>query len=339
MPPVTDPRRKAIEDETIDSLEREHALAAPALYGPLYQDLCASRDGGAIAGDFSLLAGENGLRHALELAFRHAGTPAARERIAAHLADEAWSKWIPLHRQEYWTVLGDDPRMQCAPDAHLASAGWTLPADVARLDGAERSLAAARLLGDLDRISREANDRVDRLASLRARVGDGVSILQVQTLVRAEDARGASWAGASVLEIGPGEGAMLRWVRGAGADGAGIDLEPALAQPWIDRGDFMTHDFGTRRFDAILATAVFEGGSVDVKSGVEAAAENAAGPALLARLAGLVRPGGVAVLENVALPLPFTKQQAEAAGFEVLRQALPLVNVALGGRGCALKKR
>jgi hypothetical protein len=83
----------------------------------------------------------------------------------------------------------------------------------------------------------------------------------------------------------------------------------------------------------IVATAVFEWGSGWPHH------HPGAGRELLARLASLLRGGGVAVIENIGFPMPFTKAEAGLAGFDSVPQFIPAANHVHGGRGATLRRR
>ncbi|MBN1210067.1 MAG: hypothetical protein JXB05_34770 [Myxococcaceae bacterium] len=269
------------------------------------------------------------------LAVHCAGSPSARARIAAHLADPKWSIWLPLHLQEYRTALPADARFhQTLMDA-LADSGWAQAHLQALQSSADAGVSAARALeSDLEAIAEEAAGLLSHLPAMRARITSTLHVLQVQALMRAELLLGGL-QGRKVLEVGPQEGGLLLEMIRLGADATGIDLGPQLQHPRIITGDFL-HTELPGPFEFIAATAVFESSSC-ARGEPDSDARNNS-PAVLKRLHELAAPGAIVVLENVMFPIPFTREDAERAGFEVLRSRLPAINLRTGGRSCALKR-
>jgi len=104
-------------------------------------------------------------------------------------------------------------------------------------------------------------------------------------------------AGDEVLDIGCGDGALVRTLKEHGASPCGVDLDPegarfieATQQIPVLVGAFEEVDFSGRRFDAVVATHVIEHFFEPV--------------AALEKMRGLLKPGGLVVLEtpNVLRP-------------------------------------
>jgi SAM-dependent methyltransferase len=272
----------------------------------------------------------------LSLAVREAGGRSARRAIDAHQALEGWSRWVPLALQEHTPLLGRHPHFHQPLESSLVATNWGLQ----RLRALARSgnamqAAARKLLGELNGIAEEAAERAKLLPRLRLRIAPPLNALQVQALLRLELAVGKSVRGMRILEVGPDQGGLFRLLIHAGADVTGLDLHPAFVHPRLLQGDFVTTSLPDD-FDVVIATGVFEHGSSEGKG--EGDPRNL-GVELLKKLRARLRPGGRVVLENIGLPIPFSPDQAEAAGFQVVRQVVPCVNVALGARGCLLRLR
>jgi hypothetical protein len=270
-----------------------------------------------------------------ELAVHEAGGPSARTQLAAHLADEKWSRWLPLHLQEYTTLFPTDARFHQPLAQAMVDSGWAqshLQALQSSSDGGAQ--AARTLVAELDAIAEEAASLLSQLPAMRARLGGSLHILQVQALTRAERLLGGL-QGRKVLEVGPQEGGLLLEMLRLGADALGIDLGPQISHPKLIPGDFL-HTELPGPFELIVATAVFESSSC-ARGEPDSDARNNS-PEVLRRFRELTAPGGIVVLENVMFPIPFSREDAEKAGFEVLRSPLPSVNFRTGGRSCALKR-
>ncbi|MBI5546089.1 MAG: hypothetical protein HY901_19535 [Deltaproteobacteria bacterium] len=125
-------------------------------------------------------------------------------------------------------------------------------------------------------------------------------------------------------------------MRRRGAAVVGIDLAPSADASGVDivRADF-ANGLPPASYDVVLATGVFEAGSC--RTGAPQG-NSLCGGQLLSRLRSVTARGGIVVLENFGLPLPFSLPIARAAGFELVPQAIPAVNLALGGRGCTLRR-
>jgi hypothetical protein len=271
-----------------------------------------------------------------QVAVHHAGNGEARAACEAHLTDEKWAKLIPLRFQEFSPVFPVDPRFHQRIQEAYAESGWA-QAHLRALEGAgEAGVRAARaLVGELETIAQEAAELVSRLKGIRERIKAPLHILQVQALTRGELALG-SLKGKKALEVGPQEGGLLLEMIRLGAETTGVDLWPQNDHPAIIKGDFL-HTPLPSPFDFIVATAVFENSSCSRGEQDSDPRNNSA--EVLVRMRELTAPGAVVVLENVMLPIPFTKEDAEKAGFEVLRLALPGISLRMGGRSCALKRR
>ncbi len=97
--------------------------------------------------------------------------------------------------------------------------------------------------------------------------------------------------GDEVLELGSGDGALLRQLRDYGARPTGTDLDPEGAR-WVEEklnlrvvvAPFEEADFGDRRFDALVSAHVIEHVFEPV--------------AVLARARSLLKPGGILFLET-----------------------------------------
>jgi hypothetical protein len=271
-----------------------------------------------------------------QTAVHHAGSAEARTKIDAHLVDEKWQKLIPLRFQEYSAVFPEDTRFHVRIQDAYAGSGWA-QAHLQALGGAgEDGVRAARtLVGELESIAQEASGLLTQLKAIRERIKAPLHILQVQAITRAELALG-SLKGRTALEVGPQEGGLLLELIRLGAETTGVDLGPQLDHPAIIKGDFL-HTPLPGPFDLIVATAVFENSSCSRGEQDSDPRNNSA--EVLVRMRELTSPGGVVVLENVMLPIPFTKQDAEQAGFEVLRLQLPGISLRMGGRSCALRRK
>lgn len=244
------------------------------------------------------------LREAVALAAPH---PAVR----AHLADARWAEAVPIDLAEI-PGLTLDPEWQ-----------WSLP----------RALEATAQR-DAQALVPAVIELATRAAALRKEITDTLHVLQLQTLERVRLAL-PSLAGRAVLDIGCGNGGLFHALRGAGATVTGIDLERQFEDPALLRGDALTATLPLGRFAAVTACAVFESGSRLDGERIDAPQ----GALLLARLHELLAPGGIAALETLSSPLPFSKGQAEQAGFAVKAQLVPGCNVRFSGRGCTLEKR
>ena len=55
-----------------------------------------------------------------------------------------------------------------------------------------------------------------------------------------------------ILDVGSGDGALVRHLRAAGKDARGLDRE-APDEPWFVRGDWLAFDYGARRWGTILS--------------------------------------------------------------------------------------
>jgi hypothetical protein len=115
-----------------------------------------------------------------------------------------------------------------------------------------------------------------------------------------------------------------------------VDLGPQIDSPNIIKGDFL-HTPLPGPFEFIVATAVFENSSCARGEQDSDPRNNSA--EVLVRMRELTSPGAVVVLENVMLPVPFTKEDAEQAGFEVLKLQVPGISLRMGGRSCALRRK
>jgi hypothetical protein len=283
----------------------------------------------------ALLTSGCAARTLVDVAIRHGGSARARRTCDAHLADEQWSGHLPLGLQEYTALLPDDTRFEVPVSVALAESQWAADSLSALEAGGKGARQAARaLLADLNAIAEEAAVFAQMGQVMRSRIAPPLHVLQVQTLTRAAMALG-SLHQLDVLEVGPCDCGMLEECRRLGASVTGLDLVPRVRRPYVHAGDFMKADL-PGPFDLVLATSVFEAGS-SMAPGIEADASNRS-PALLRRLHGAVRQGGLVVLENLCLPLPFSAAQAREAGFAVLGHRVPCMNAALGGRGCMLQR-
>lgn len=271
-----------------------------------------------------------------ELAVHHAGGEAARARCDAHFADEKWSKVLPLRFQEYSAVFPVDTRFhERILDAYSES-GWAEGHLRALGEAGEEGVRAARaLMGEFHAIAEEAAGFLETLQGMRERVKQPFHLLQVQALTRAERVLG-SVKGRKVLEVGPQEGGLLMELMRLGADTTGVDLGPQIDSPNLIKGDFL-HTPLPGPFDFIVATAVFENSSC--ARGEQDSDPRNNSREVLVRMRELTAPGAVVVLENVMFPIPFTREDAEQAGFEALRLSMPGVNLKIGGRSCALRRK
>jgi hypothetical protein len=145
-----------------------------------------------------------------------------------------------------------------------------------------------------------------------------------------------SLKGKKALEVGPQEGGLLLELIRLGAETTGVDLWPQNDHPAIVKGDFL-HTQLPAPFEFIVATAVFENSSCS--RGEQDSDPRNNSREVLVRMRELTAPGAVVVLENVMLPIPFTKEDAEQAGFEALRFLVPGISLRMGGRSCALRRR
>ncbi|MDC0712644.1 hypothetical protein POL68_29545 [Stigmatella sp. ncwal1] len=283
----------------------------------------------------TLLAAPNPASALTELAVHEAGSPAARTQLTAHHADPKWSKWLPLHLQEYTAVFPEDARFHQPLSQALIDSGWA-EAHLRALQASEEgSVQAARALGaELNAIAEEAASLLSRLPAMKTRLGGSLHILQVQALTRAEALLGPL-QGRKILEVGPQEGGLLLELIRLGADALGIDLGPQIEHPRLVQGDFL-HTALPGPFELIVATAVFESSSC-ARGEPDSDAKNNS-PAVLRRFHELTAPGGFVVLENVMFPIPFSREEAEAAGFEVPLSRLPAINLRTGGRSCVLRR-
>ncbi|EAU67167.1 class I SAM-dependent methyltransferase [Stigmatella aurantiaca] len=267
-----------------------------------------------------------------ELAVHEAGSAAARTQLTAHHADPKWSKWLPLHLQEYTAVFPEDVRFHQPLPQALIDSGWAETHLRALQSGGVQ--AARALVTELDAIAEEAASLLSRLPAMKARLGGSLHILQVQALTRAEALLGPL-QGRKILEVGPQEGGLLLELIKLGADALGIDLGPQIEHPRLIQGDFL-HTALPGPFELIVATAVFESSSC-ARGEPDSDAKNNS-PAVLRRFHELTAPGGFVVLENVMFPIPFSREEAKAAGFEVPLSRLPAINLRTGGRSCVLRR-
>lgn len=307
-------------------------------HAKLWQSLQALAEGQAAARDAlteALLDAPNPASALTELAVHAAGSPAARAALTAHHEDPKWSKWLPLHLQEFTAVFPDDVRFHQPLAQALHDSGWAGAHLQALQSSPEGSVPAARaLVAELNAIAEEAATWLARLPALKARLGGSLHVLQVQALNRVEALLG-SLQGRKVLEVGPQEGGLLLELLRLGADAFGIDLGPQIEHPRIITGDFLLTAL-PGPFELIMATAVFESSSC-ARGEPDSDARNNS-PAVLRRFHELTAPGGLVVLENVMFPIPFSRAEAEAAGFEVVLSRLPAINLRTGGRSCVLKR-
>jgi hypothetical protein len=271
-----------------------------------------------------------------QVAVHHAGNDEVRAKCEAHLADEKWAKLIPLRFQEFSPVFPADTRFHQRIQEAYSESGWA-QAHLRALEGAgDAGVRAARaLVGELETIAKEAAELLSQLKGIRERIKAPLHILQVQALARAELALG-SLKGRKALEVGPQEGGLLLEMIRLGAETTGVDLWPQNDHPAIIKGDFL-HTPLPGPFEFIVATAVFENSSCS-RGELDSDPRNNSREVLV-RMRELTAPGAVVVLENVMLPIPFTKEDAEQSGFEVLRSLVPGINLRMGGRSCALKRK
>ncbi|HVG64343.1 MAG TPA: methyltransferase domain-containing protein [Hyalangium sp.] len=271
-----------------------------------------------------------------QVAVHHAGGEEVRVQCEAHLADEKWAKLIPLRFQEFTPVFPTDTRFHQRIQDAFSESGWA-QAHLRALEGeGEAGIRAAQaLVGELQTIAQEAAELLSRLKSIRERIKPPLHILQVQALTRAELALG-SLKGKKALEVGPQEGELLQELIRLGAETTGVDLWPKNDHPAIVKGDFL-HTPLPGPFDFIVATAVFENSSCS--RGEQDSDPRNNSREVLVRMRELTAPGAVIVLENVMLPIPFTHEDAEQAGFEVLRFLMPGITLRMGGRSCALRRK
>ncbi len=259
----------------------------------------------------------------------------APDAVAGY-AEGPWAGEVDLAAQAYAVVLQD-------------AWGWDLPVEDALLFapfaarhraavGTSGPAGAAGLAQDLRAIAAQAAAFVDDMAAVRAaQAGCPGSPLELAGLRRLEKACGGSLSGVRVLELGCAEGALLDEMAARGAEVTGNDVLPQTTRHAFVAGDFLEATFPGAPFDAVLAVALFEAGS-----GIEHEAD-----VTLSRLAQLVRPGGVVVVENIALPLMWTVAEAAEAGFDRMdvevwtpvTQMQRQVAFAQGGRGAAMRKR
>lgn len=263
----------------------------------------------------------------IALAIDGAGDDAARAAIDGYRA-AGLDQDITLASQFYPPVFGAD---------------WFLRAEVDvanRMSDFGARVQGGALADGLDDIAREAARLADMRASYR-RWGEAhdIHVLESQALARLLEAAGGLKR-KRVLEIGCEEGRLLRAIRAQGAQVMGVDVAPGVVviegeEPLeVITGDAMTVDVGAP-FDAVVAVAVFEWGS---------GWDPSQAPALLPRLYELTAPGGVCVVENVAIPLTFDDDELRAAGFERLdtnvlsATTVPRSVGAQGGRGVAMRR-
>lgn len=269
-----------------------------------------------------------------DVALHHAGTPPVREALQSHLQDAKWSQWLPLHLQEYAVIFPANPRFHQVIRTAYTESGWA-QAHQQALGGsaAEGVRAAGALAAQLEAIAQEAATLLTHLPALRSRIKPSLHAIQAQALTRAEWALG-NLRERKVLEVGPQAGGLLREMIGIGAQVLGVDLGPELDDPHIIRGDFLKTPLPAP-FELIIATGVFEAASC--ARGEPESDPNNNSRHVLERFHALTAPGAVVVLENFMFPIPFTHEDARAAGFEVVVPRLPALNLNTGGRGCMLR--
>jgi hypothetical protein len=284
-----------------------------------------------VADRFSSSAGAN--QKLIALALEHAGETHERESIHVHRSEPEWSKHVPLDLLEFAPVVGDAPDFSRTVAEELEFSSWgTTRLDALRAGDAD---AARILLDELHAIARFAAASAADIKRLRAHMRErGLHAMQAAAFERCRrvlDDNRAGRARPSALEVGAADGELVSALADIGFDAQGVDVL-ASAHPRVRMANFLVDD-PLARFDVVVATALLEWGS-----GIDPAVlENPAH--VLGRLRALVVDGGVLVLENVRLPLPFTRADAAAAGFSVIEERVASPTLSLGGRGVTLRSR
>jgi hypothetical protein len=284
-----------------------------------------------VADRFSSFAGAN--HKLIALALDHAGEASHRARINTHRSEPEWSKHVPLELLEYRPVVGDAPDFSRTVAEEIEFSPWATQ----RLDSlrAGDDSAALALLDDLHEIARFAAASADDVSRLRAHMRErGLHAMQAAAFERCRrllDDETQRRARPTVLEIGAADGELVSALAQTGYDAHGVDVLPS-PHPQVLVGNFLTDEPRTR-YDVVVATALLEWGS-----GIDPAVLEDPRH-VLSRLRALVVDRGTLVLENVRLPLPFTRDDAERAGFTVREERVVSPTLALGGRGVTLHTR
>jgi hypothetical protein len=266
----------------------------------------------------------------VEEALRRAGTSAQRTRLDGYLASPPWCARVRLDLQEYRAVLPVDVGFDRPIRSALSTSGFG-DRHGRSLAGRVPVAAARALLADLAGVVQQACGVVTATHRLRTHVAAGRHLLRALALGRLTAAVGRV-RGRRVLEIGCEDDALLTFLAQRGAEVWGVDLA-ACSHPRVARGDFMTATL-PGPFDVVVATAVFEAGSGFThlpRAGEEEVP-------FLHRLRDLLAPGGVVVVENVGLPVPFSREVALRHGLVADDPRTPVQSVWADARGCTLRR-
>jgi len=301
--------------------------------GPLDALLRAARDDDRdaarafLADRFPSRAGAN--EKLVALALLAAGDDDARRAIDAHKSEPEWSRHVPIETLEFTPLTGPRPDFSRTVAEELAASPFGL-ARLSALDD-ETPGAARALLDDLETIAREAARAATDVRALRASMrAHGLHAMQAAAFVRVQHLvdDGRVPKGAAALEIGAADGELVDGLAALGLAAAGTDVL-ASAHPRVAVSNFLV-DPPPARFAVVVATALLEWGSGIDPAVLEDPAR------VLARLALLVDDGGALVLENVRLPLPFTRDDVARAGFTVHEDRVVSPTLFMGGRGVTL---
>ncbi len=264
-----------------------------------------------------------------QCAVAHAGTPQHRAVLDGSLRDGPWANQVRLDLQPYQTLMPHDEAFDIAMRAALCTA--PLGQHHARALRESPKRAVTSLLTALHATAEEAVATCQAVTALRRSITPSLHVLQAMALQRATTALGPLRS-ARVLEVGPQDGGLLHALEAKGAQVTAVDLAPRVHHPIMVQGDFMTAALQPP-YDLVVATAVFEFGS----GWVHTAPPGRSDLALLQRLRELLAPGGVAVVENIGYPVPFSPDVALDAGLVPVRGGL-VHHLTEGGRGCTLRR-
>ncbi len=264
-----------------------------------------------------------------QAAVLHAGTPAQRHVLDGALWDQPWASHVRLDLQPYDALLPEDEAFDVGIRQALCTAAVGLHHARALRTNPEHAVPA--LQHTLDAVATAAVAVAQAVTALRGSITPSLHVLQAMALQRANAALGPLGS-ARVLEVGPQDGGLMHALEAQGAHVTAVDLAPRVHHPNMVLGDFMTAALQPP-YDVVVATAVFEFGS----GWVHTAPPGRSDLVLLQRLRELLAPGGVAVVENIGYPVPFSPDAAVACGLVPVRGGV-VHHLTEGGRGCTLRR-